>query len=222
MRGAPVMAFHRVGGTIRSPTLLDSASITTGKAGSSPSSAARRRVSNSFWLGWGRPGQGAEERAAMAGEPLEIQGLNAQGREPAQDLGLGATGAAIQEDDAQTRLGVIEGAGDMPPPGPVAAGDHRGPPAHLGEHRGHGVRPLPAAPAIDQGRVGAGLLLQRAFQMSGDVARHIGGADPPRRQSRVLDIDRPHLARARRRSGPAGSRRPAHGPARIRPGCARR
>ena len=47
------MARHRLGGIMRSPTLLDSASTKTGQAGSICSNACARALSNAFWLGCG-------------------------------------------------------------------------------------------------------------------------------------------------------------------------
>jgi hypothetical protein len=129
----------------------------------------------------------------VRGQALEVDGLHAARGEPAEDVGLGRPGVAVEQDHLRLRTGLVEPRAHVGAVGLVAALEQRHRPADLGQHRGHGVRALAAAPAVDQRREVLGPLGQRALQVGGDVSGDMRRAEAPGEQPRLLDIDGPDL-----------------------------
>ena len=137
-------------GSCRSPILLDSASTTVTVAGSSASSRASSRLSNSFWLGWARRrGRRTTSRDAPASSSRSSVCTPHSASAP-QNRGLARSGVAVQQQQPVRQITLVQGRVHPPPPRPVAANRHRHAPADLIEDGRHRARPLAAAPAIDQ------------------------------------------------------------------------
>ena len=122
-------------------------------------------------------GTPAKQAAAMVGQPLQINHLQAARRQFGQDIGLGGAGIAIQHHHRAWHCSVLQGRDHQRPPRLVAARNRINPPADLRQNGGERAGPLPAAPAIDQGPPAARLVGQRPFQMPRHIARHQRPAD---------------------------------------------
>ena len=125
----------------------------------------------------------------MVGEPFEIEGLDATGAQPAQKLGLGGAGVAIDDDQGVVERGVVHRADDRTAIRAIAARDNLGTPADGGENAGHRLRALSAAPAIHERPPAAVLFGQWALKMAGHVARHHRRADLAGAKGAVLNVD---------------------------------
>jgi hypothetical protein len=129
----------------------------------------------------------------MASQVFQIDDLHAPRGKAGENLGLARAGVAVDQDQVQAAGLVVEPRLHPPAIGLVAAAQHRRSPADPGEDGRHGIRPLAAAPAIDERPERGRLVGQGAFQVRGDVAGDIGRADAVGAKRRVLDIDRPDL-----------------------------
>ena len=94
----------------------------------------QRWLSNAFCDGCGSSGQVAEQRAAMAREPLEVEHLRADCRERGEQPALAGAGEPA-DDDVAKRGGSVASAGDdVAAVGAVAAVELDGAPADLAQH----------------------------------------------------------------------------------------
>src|SRR5712692_5198557 len=93
----------------------------------------------------------AEQRAAVAGEALQIEHLRALCRERGEQAALAAPGGAAHRPEPETLRRLIELRHDFATVRAVAAFERRRVPADLAQHVGHRRGALPAAPAIDEG-----------------------------------------------------------------------
>ena len=125
----------------------------------------------------------------MLGQAFQVQGLEPARGQAAQHLGLGRSGVAVDQDEVELAVFVIELRLHLPAIGAVAAVQHGRPPAHLGQDGRHGVRALAAAPAVDQRPERTRLVRQGGFQVMGHVAGHQRRPDAARLEAGVLDID---------------------------------
>ncbi len=121
--------------------------------------------------------QGAQQRAPVRRQVFQVEGLQSPRGQPAQHLGLGRAGVAVDRHQPQVHGLVVEPRLHPPPIGAIAARQHRGAPADLAQDGGHGVGALAAAPTVDQGAEAPGLVGEGRLQMPGHVARHQGRAD---------------------------------------------
>jgi len=134
--------------------------------------------------------QGAEERAAVIGEPLEIEDLHAEGGQMRQDLGLRGPGVSVDHHHGRPDRPVVELLHHEAAPALVAAFQHLDPPADLAEDHGEGVRPLPAAPAVDERAPAARTVGQNLLDVTRGIAGHQRRADLAGREGVDLLVDR--------------------------------
>ena len=149
----------------------------------------------------------AEKRPAMPRQPLQINHLHAQGRQHVQHLGLGRPGIAIQHHHRACHRRLVQRLHHKRAPRLVSARNRIHPPANLGQDRGKRPRPLPPAPAIDQGLPRPRLLGQRPLQMHRRVLGHQRRPHLARRERADLLVDRANLGpfriiQNRQRNGP--------------------
>src|SRR5436309_7137464 len=93
----------------------------------------------------------AEQRAAVAGEALQIQHLRALRRKRGEEPALAAPGGSAYHPEPETLRRPIELRHDFATVRPVPALEGGSVPADLAQHVGHCRRALPAAPAVDEG-----------------------------------------------------------------------
>lgn len=130
--------------------------------------------------------QGAQQRAAMHGQALEIEHLRAGPGQRTEQMRLAAAGAPRQHDVAQPRRQFVELIHHPAAIGLVAAVELPRAPADQVEPGRHRARALAAAPAVDQRAPVDRPVGEGGFQVRGDVARHPGRADPRRLVGRDL------------------------------------
>ncbi len=135
-------------------------------------------------------GQVAEQRAAVAGEALEIEHLRALCRERLDEATLAGAGESADHLVAKPRGQGEELRAHVAPVGPVAAGEPRRAPADFAQDVGERTAALTAAPAVDQWCPVARLVRERAFEHRGDVARNDRGAEASRGERRFLRVHR--------------------------------
>ncbi len=101
---------------MRSPILLDSASTITGRVWVEAFQRLDQPRLEHLLTGLGLVRQGPEQRPAMASEGFQINGLQPQIAQAAEDFGLARPGVAVEQDHPWSGLGVVERGGDPPPP----------------------------------------------------------------------------------------------------------
>jgi hypothetical protein len=126
----------------------------------------------------------------VPGKPFEVDHLPAHRRDTGEDRGLARPGQPVEPDEGHRQRLIVKPCRHVPPPGPVPAVQNRHIPPDLGQNGGEGARPLPAAPAIDEGPPVARLVRQVILDMARGIPGDQRAADPARGKGTVLRVDR--------------------------------
>ena len=119
---------------------------------------------------------GAQHRAHVRGEVLQVEHLRAAFRQGLEEAALADAGGAAHHPELVAFRQGRQFGDDMAAIGLVAAFELAGIPADGAQYGGEGAAAVAAAPAVDQGPVVAGAVGQHRFQVAGDVAGDQGGA----------------------------------------------
>ena len=135
-------------------------------------------------------GQGAEHRALVRGEVLQVEHLRPLCRERLEHARLRAAGRAAHDAQRQRRYDALDLGDHQVAEGLVAALELAGVPAHHAQPSGEGATALAAAPAVDEGAPVLGLVLQRGEHVARDVGGHQRTAEAAGVEGRLLLVHR--------------------------------
>src|SRR5207245_5443073 len=111
----------------------------------------------------------AEQRAAVAGEALQVQHLRALRRKRGKQTAFAAAGRAAHHPKTQSCGRSFELRHDLAAVSAIAALERRRVPAYFAQHVRHRGRALPTAPAIDEGTPAAPASAKTLLDVACDV-----------------------------------------------------